>query len=67
MDIKQIGPKWKSIKSKMKVKWGELTDDELEQTRGRYDRLINILQTKYKDKIGNVKEEFDSWLDSLED
>lgn len=67
MDIKQIGPKWKSIKGKMKVKWGELTDDELEQTRGRYDRLLSILQKKYKDKIENVKEDFDSWLDSLEE
>ena len=48
-----IQGKWKQLKGSVKEKWGELTDDELDQIEGSKDRLAGKLQEKYgwtKDK-----------------
>lgn len=38
---------WKQIKGEVKTQWGKLTDDELEQVEGQYDKMIGKLQEKY--------------------
>lgn len=38
---------WKQIRGQVKEKWGELTDDEIDQIEGRRDRLIGKLQERY--------------------
>lgn len=38
---------WKQLRGRIKEKWGELTDDEVDQIEGRRDRLIGKLQEKY--------------------
>ena len=50
MNREQLESKWMQLKGKARIKWGELTDDELEETKGRYDRLVSILQNKYSSK-----------------
>ena len=67
MNREQLESKWTQLKGKARVKWGELTDDELEETKGRYDRLVSILQNKYASKKEEIKKDFDEWLDSLEE
>ncbi|MEE2859256.1 MAG: CsbD family protein [Paracoccus sp. (in: a-proteobacteria)] len=42
-----IQGKWKQLKGAAKEKWGELTDDELDQIDGDKDRLAGKLQEKY--------------------
>lgn len=42
-----IQGKWKQLKGDTKVKWGQLTDDELDQIDGNKDRLAGKLQEKY--------------------
>lgn len=65
MNWDQIQGKWKEIKGQAKVKWGELTDDELDVAEGRRDQLVGQLQQKY----GIVKEEaerqVDDWSNKL--
>ena len=39
--------KWKEMRGQAKVWWGKLTDDDLEQTGGKADQLIGLLQQKY--------------------
>lgn len=39
--------KWMQLRGQIKEKWGELTDDEIDQIEGRRDRLIGKLQEKY--------------------
>ena len=39
--------KWKQLSGQIKERWGELTDDEIEQLEGRRDRLVGKLQEKY--------------------
>lgn len=42
-----IQGKWKQLTGATKAKWGELTDDDLDQIDGNKDRLAGKLQEKY--------------------
>ena len=39
--------KWMQLRGSIREKWGELTDDELDQIAGKRDRLAGLLQEKY--------------------
>ncbi len=38
---------WKQLKGQVREKWGELTDDEVDQVRGESKKLVGLLQEKY--------------------
>jgi uncharacterized protein YjbJ (UPF0337 family) len=38
---------WKQMRGKMKQKWGDLTDDELDKAEGKWDELSGIIQSRY--------------------
>ncbi len=59
--------KWKQFQGKVKENWGELTDDELDQIEGRRDQLVGLLQEKYGYSLERAEEEFDDFIDSLDD
>lgn len=42
-----IEGKWDQLKGKLRAKWGDLTDDEVDQIGGRKDQLVGKLQEKY--------------------
>lgn len=51
------------MKGLVKQKWGELTDDELEQLRGRRDQLAGLIEQKYglaKEGTGRQIKEFEA-------
>jgi uncharacterized protein YjbJ (UPF0337 family) len=39
MDWNRIEGNWKQVKGKVKEKWGNLTDDDLDKVAGRRDQL----------------------------
>ena len=39
--------KWKQLKGSIKERWGELTNDEVDEIDGESERLIGMLQEKY--------------------
>jgi uncharacterized protein YjbJ (UPF0337 family) len=39
--------KWKQLRGSLRERWGELTDDELDQIAGKRDRLAGLLQERY--------------------
>ena len=47
MNWDQIEGKWKQAKGRIKAKWGELTDDELDVIAGRRDQLVGKVQERY--------------------
>jgi uncharacterized protein YjbJ (UPF0337 family) len=47
MSWNQVEGNWKQFKGKVKEKWGELTDDEIDQIAGKRDILIGRIQEKY--------------------
>lgn len=52
---------WNVMKGKAKQKWGELTDDDLEQIAGRRDELIGRVQRAYGKTIEEAKREVEEF------
>ncbi len=53
---------WKQFKGKVKERWGDLTDEELDVIAGKRDQLAGKLQKKYgiaKDEAERQIEEFE--------
>jgi len=42
-----LAGKWKQLRGDIKERWGKLTDDEIEQIEGRYDKFVGKIQEKY--------------------
>lgn len=47
MNLDELQGKWQQLKGSAKIKWGELTDDDLEKVEGHRDRLEGLLQERY--------------------
>ena len=52
---------WNQFKGKIKEKWGDVTDDDLERLRGQGDQLIGMIQ----EKTGVAREEIGNYVNSL--
>jgi uncharacterized protein YjbJ (UPF0337 family) len=46
MDKLEIKGNWNQMKGKLKKKYGELTDDDLNYAEGREDELVGRIQEK---------------------
>jgi len=53
---------WKQVKGQIREKWGEFTDDELDQVKGRREQFEGLLQKKF----GMAKEEVKKQVDAFE-
>ncbi len=58
---------WKQIRGTIREKWGELTDDELDQIAGKRDKLAGVLQERYGYTQMEAERQIDDFLDSWED
>lgn len=61
MNKDQFQGQWKSIKGKIKEKWGKLTDDDLTQINGKREQLVGQLQKKYGYAKEKAEEELKNW------
>lgn len=66
MNWNQIEGNWNTLKAKARQKWGKLTDDDMEQIRGRRDELIARLQKAYGDERESAERQVDEWVRALE-
>jgi uncharacterized protein YjbJ (UPF0337 family) len=62
MNWDQIEGQWQEMTGYVKEKWGDLTDDEIMQIKGKRDQLAGLLQKKY----GIAKEEAEKQLRDFE-
>jgi uncharacterized protein YjbJ (UPF0337 family) len=60
MNWDQIEGNWKQFKGKVKEKWGQLTDDDLDQVAGKRDQLIGSLQARYGWQRDQAERELDA-------
>jgi uncharacterized protein YjbJ (UPF0337 family) len=58
---------WKQIRGRVKLMWGRITDDELDQIAGRRDRLAGILQERYGYSRQQAEESINIFLDVIEE
>jgi len=57
---------WKQIRGSIREKWGELTDDELDQIAGKRDKLAGILQERYGYTQLEAERQIDEFLENWE-
>lgn len=65
MDWDRIAGGWKEFRGKVKEKWGELTDDELDQIDGNREQLEGQIQRRYGYAKDRARKEVDDWLNGV--
>ena len=56
--------RWQQLKGEAKVKWGKLTNDDIDQIRGERDQLVGKLRERYGLERDRAEREVDDWLSS---
>jgi len=59
MNWDRIEGNWKQFKGKVKEKWGDLTDDDLDRAAGQRDQLVGVLQKRYGWERDQAQRELD--------
>lgn len=65
MDEDQFKGKWEQMKSCVREKFGRMTDDDLQEIKGRRDRMLGKIQERYgdtKEKAAEKLKEFEREL-----
>ena len=62
MNWNTVEGNWKQIKGAAREKWGKLTEDELEQAKGKRDAMIGKIQERY----GVARDEAEKQLKDFE-
>jgi uncharacterized protein YjbJ (UPF0337 family) len=53
---------WKQIQGDIKRRWGKLTDDELTQIEGNFEKLVGRIQERYGYQREQAEREIDEFL-----
>ena len=53
---------WKQARGEVKRRWGKLTDDELDQAEGNFDKLVGRIQERYGYQKEQAEREVDQFL-----
>jgi len=59
--------KWMQLRGAVREKWGQLTDDELDQIAGKRDKLSGVLQERYGYAENEAEKHIDDFLENLDD
>ena len=65
MNWDRIEGNWKQIKGKVKERWGDLTDDDLDVIAGKRDQLSGKLQEKYGIARDEAERQVGEWSESF--
>ena len=65
MDWNRVEGNWKQMKGKIKEKWGNLTDDELDAINGRREQLEGKIQERYGIAKDQARKDVDDWFKTL--
>jgi len=55
--------KWKQLRGEIRERWGELTNDDLDQIAGQSDKLTGILQERYGYTQMEAERQINEFLD----
>ncbi|ACB95903.1 CsbD family protein [Beijerinckia indica] len=65
MDWNRVEGNWKQIRGKIKEKWAQLTDDDLDKIEGRREQLEGKIQERYGITQDAIRKDVDDWLNTL--
>jgi len=63
MNEDRIKGNWKQLSGKIKARWGDLTDDDLQKAEGDHEYLVGKVQERY----GIAKDEAEREVRTFED
>lgn len=66
MNWDQIEGKWEQFKGSARERWGDLTDDEVQQAKGDRERLVGLVQERYGKAREEAEREVADWQQSLD-
>ena len=66
MNWEQVRGQWKQLQGKIKMKWGKLTDDDLDFIAGQKDVLVGKIQERYGLKKEEAQHQVEEWNASLD-
>ena len=52
---------WNELKGRVKERWGELTNDDLDRIEGRRDQLVGAIQQQYGRARDEAEREVERW------
>lgn len=58
--------KWKQVRGAIREKWGELTNDDLDEIAGNVERLAGLLQEKYGYTQMEAERQIEDFLEGSE-
>lgn len=58
---------WTQWKGRLKEKWGDLTDDDIQMLDGKKDQLAGKLQERYGIAREDAEKQLDDWAGSYKD
>jgi uncharacterized protein YjbJ (UPF0337 family) len=62
MNWDQIEGRWKEMTGSVQSKWGELTDNEIQEVRGDRRALAGKIQNRYGITKEEAERQIDEWL-----
>ena len=62
MNWDQAKGKWKELSGSAKQRWGELTDDDVQQAAGQREALAGKIQQRYGKTKEEAEREVDEWM-----
>ena len=65
MNWDQIKGDWRNMKGKVKERWGDITDDDLDRIEGQRDQLIGTVQKQYGIAKEQAEREVKAWEQSM--
>jgi uncharacterized protein YjbJ (UPF0337 family) len=65
MNWEQVQGQWKQLEGKIKMKWGKLTDDDLDFIAGQKEVLVGKIQERYGLKKEEALRQVEEWNSTL--
>jgi uncharacterized protein YjbJ (UPF0337 family) len=56
--------RWEQLKGKARIKWGKLTNDDIDQIKGQRQTLVGKLRERYGLAQERAEQDVDDWLDT---
>lgn len=61
MNKEILKSKWVQLRGSIRSKWGDFTDQEIEEIKGDYAKLVGLIQEKYGRSKEEAEKEIEKW------
>lgn len=63
----QFDAKVDDLKGRLKEAWGDLTDDDVKRSEGRWDQMIASIREKSGESIETISDKIKNMIDAAQD